>query len=382
MDNAVIIFGAGKIGTCVAYILKAHKVSVAACFDNDLKKAGQKIWEDISCGMPALISPDMPVLISIQDEQGRQEIRKQCEALGYQHIYVVDIKQLYMYLDQLSDAEFLELQYFIRMDGKTLDLKNPQTFNGKIQWLKLYDHNPQYTVMVDKYQVKKYVAGIIGEEYMIPTLGVWDHWEDIDFARLPDQFVLKCTHDSGSTYIVRDKRDMDYQSVSKSFKQALQTDYYRIGREWAYKHVVPRIIAEPLIESKNNMDLLDYKLMCFNGRVRCSFVCTNRHSKKGLRVTFYDTDWKRMPFERHYPSDDIDCRRPDTYDEMVRLAEKLSADIPFARIDFYECDGRLYFGEITLYPGCGYEEFMPEEWDEILGSWLELPAPSRNQHQC
>lgn len=189
--------------------------------------------------------------------------------------------------------------------------------------------------------------------------------------------MLKCTHDSGSASVIPDKNNLDYQSLRSKYVKALHTNHYQVGREWVYKDIKPRIIAEEHIENANKYkgELVDYKLMCFNGRVKCSFTYSERFSKEyGLRVTLYDTDWKRMPFERHYPSSDEDIPKPDSYNKMVMLAEELSKDIPFARIDFYEANMHPYFGEITLYPGSGFEEFTPVEWDRRLGDWLKLPG--------
>jgi len=369
----VIVFGAGKVGREVIYVLKIRKVHIVACFDNDLEKAGQKLWGDVSCDVPGLINKNIPILIAVQSIPIRQKIKKQCIDIGYLYIYEVDVQKLDLYINSLSDEEFLKLQFFERMSGKILNLEEPKSFNEKMQWLKVYDHNPVYTTMVDKYEVKKYVAGIIGERYIIPTLGVWNNYEEIDFSQLPNQFVLKCTHDSGSTFLVKDKCNIDNRALAQKFKEALGFNYYHYGREWAYKNVPPRIIAEKLMVNLNKEALEDYKIMCFNGKVLCTFTCTDRFSRDGMKVTFYDTAWKKMPFERHYPSEKKECAKPQSYDEMVGLAERLSANIPFARIDFYEVNGHPYFGEITLYPGCGYEEFTPGEWDEIMGSWLKLP---------
>lgn len=272
--------------------------------------------------------------------------------------------------------------------GKPLDLKNPDSFNSKLQWLKLYDRRPIYTTMVDKYAAKEYVASVIGGEYIVPTLGVWDSFNKIDFGKLPKQFVLKCTHDSGGIVIVRDKDLLNLEEAREKLDTALKRDFYRAGREWSYKNVPRRIIAEEyliprrggvqtncrgeLIADTDDGELLDYKMMCFDGRVRCSFVCSERFSKDGLKVTFFDRNWNRMPFERHYPSSDIPIEKPIKYAEMIALAEELSKGIPFVRVDFYVVGERIYFGELTLYPGCGFEEFKPEKWDMILGKWIHI----------
>lgn len=270
----------------------------------------------------------------------------------------------------MSDEQFLKKEYFLQM-GKPLNLNDPKTFNEKLQWLKIHNRKPEYTTMVDKYAVKQYVADRIGEQYIIPTLGVWERFDDIDFENLPKQFVLKCTHDSGGIVICRDKSKLDKKAAKKKLEYYLKRKYYYIHREWPYKNVEPRIIAEKYMTNGDGEDLNDYKLMCFNGKVKTTFVCSDRFSKDGLKVTFYDTDWRRMPFERHYPASKTEIDKPQTYEEMVILAEKLAFGIPFVRVDFYEINGNIYFGELTFFPGSGYEEFTPEEWDKTLGNWIK-----------
>lgn len=271
----------------------------------------------------------------------------------------------------LSSKKYLEIKFKLRM-GYKLDIHNPLTFNEKLQWLKLYDHRPEYTMMVDKFEVKKYVSSIIGENYIIPTLGVWNTFDEIDFEKLPNQFVLKCTHDSGGVAICRDKSNFDFLAARKKINHSLKTNFYLVSREWPYKNVKPRIIAEQYLENDNEMELKDYKFMCFDSKVKCEFVCSNRHSTSGLEVTFYDTEWKRLPFERHYPQAKNEIAKPINFDEMKNLAELLSKNIPFVRIDFYEVKGKTYFGEITFFPGAGMEEFRPSEWDKTLGDWIPL----------
>lgn len=271
----------------------------------------------------------------------------------------------------MNDEEYLKKLFKCHMK-RELNLDNPQTFNEKLQWLKLYDRKPEYTTMVDKYAVKKYVADIIGEEYIIPTLGVWNHFDEIDFDKLPNQFVLKCTHDSGGIVICKDKNKLDLKSAKKKIEKCLKRNYYWSSREWPYKDVKPRIIAEPYMEDSKAYELIDYKFMCFNGEVKCSFTCSERFSEDGLKVTFFDKDWNVMPFERHYPASKNPPKKPINYDKMIQFSEQLSKGILFVRVDFYEINGQLFFGELTFYPGGGFEEFTPEEWDYKLGDFLKL----------
>ena len=289
--------------------------------------------------------------------------------------YIAKPSKILLYLDskgviRLEDKNFLKIKYKI-VTGKKLNLDNPKTFNEKLQWLKINDRKEIYTTMVDKYEAKKYVANMIGEEYIIPTLGIYENFEDIDFARLPNQFVIKCTHDSASTIICKDKFQFNIENAKKEINKALKKNYYYGGREWPYKNVKPRIIVEKYMQDETE-DLRDYKFMCFNGKVKCSFVCSNRNSEEGLNVDFYDLDWKKMPFERQYKNSKKILEKPKNYNLMIELAEKLTKENPFIRVDFYEIKGKVYFGELTFYPGCGFEEFHPQEWDEKLGEWIKL----------
>lgn len=277
-----------------------------------------------------------------------------------------------MGLIRISDKNFLRLKFYSQM-GTRLNIDNPKTFNEKLQWLKLNDRNPLYTTMVDKYLVKEYITNIIGNKYIIPTIKVYDNVDEINFSELPNQFVIKCTHDSGSSIICKNKSNLNIKETKKLLKKCLNKNYFYSGREWIYKNIVPKIIVEKYMDDGINTQLNDYKMMCFNGKMYCSFVCTERDNKeKGLAVTFFDKNWKKMPFERHYRSSNLRIEKPKNYKEMIELSEKLSRDIPFVRVDWYEINGRLYFGELTFFPGCGFEEFKPHEWDIKLGEQIDL----------
>lgn len=282
------------------------------------------------------------------------------------------LRQILIHTPRLwPDELYLKLMYPCYI-GRKLDLDNPRSFNEKLQWLKLHDHQEKYITMVDKYKVKDYVASIIGDQYIIPTLQVWDRPEDVDWDVLPNQFVLKCNHDSGGLFICKDKsaltqkdKDEAIAKLRKSFKR----NFFYFGREWAYKFVEKKIIAEKYMGEALN----DYKLMCFGGKVEYTFVYCDRFSGTGLRKSYYDVDWNRLPFYHHDPptKEDIPC--PQSYQDMLRIATILSADIPFVRVDLYDIEGRLYFGELTLFPASGYKEFRPEEWDYKLGDLIKLP---------
>lgn len=265
---------------------------------------------------------------------------------------------------------------FKHYTGYKMNIKNPKTFNEKIQWLKLYDRKPDYTKMADKWEVRKYVSEKIGVEYLVPILGIWEDYDDIDFMSLPEQFVMKCTHDSASAIICRDKKEFDFVMARKKLSKALKGNFYYSGREYCYKNIKPRIVVEKYIEDSSGR-LNDFKIMCFNGKVKCCFACTKRRSREGLRVTFFDTEWNRLPFVRKYPNDSDEIERPVNFQKMIEIAERISEHIPFLRVDFYEVKGRLYLGELTFYPGSGIEWFEPFEWDMVLGSWLILPEITR-----
>lgn len=278
------------------------------------------------------------------------------------------------YFDFLSDRTHLKLIYLLRM-GKALNLKNPQTFNEKLQWLKLYDRRPEYTTMVDKYEAKKYVAERIGEEYIIPTLGVWDKFEDIDFSLLPNQFVMKCTHDSGGLVIVRDKSKMDIEAARKKINTSLKKNYFWGGREWPYKNVKPRIIAEQYLENSST-GLRDYKFFNFNGEPQFTYVSEGLEDHSTAKISFYDFDGKEMEFHRtDYTQFDSPPEFPSNMDEMKRLSAELAQIIhcPFVRTDFYSVDNKVFFSEITFSPCSGMIPFEPAEWDKKLGEWIKLP---------
>lgn len=281
---------------------------------------------------------------------------------------------LYRLLGRLirDDGQFLKIKYRLKV-GKKLNLVHPKGYNEKLQWLKIHDHRELYSTMVDKYAAKEYVAGIIGNEYIIPTLGVWDCFDDINFDMLPNQFVLKCTHDSGGLVICRDKKNLNLEEARIKINRSLKMNFYLEGREYPYKNVHPRIIAEEFMVDESEKELKDYKFFCFNGQPRFLFVAKGR-LEHDTRFNFYDMDWNLLPFERGYPNTDSNTiiPKPKGFEEMVELSKKLSVGIPHVRVDLYDINGRIYFGELTLYPGSGFEAFHPDEWDEKVGDMLSL----------
>ena len=289
-------------------------------------------------------------------------------------------------LSFLSDEKFLKMRYKLCV-GRSLDLNDPQTFNEKIQWLKIYNRSPGHVAMVDKILAKEYVAEIIGDEYVIPTLAVWAKAEDIDFDSLPDQFVLKCTHNSGfGTCICRDKAALNIPQAKENLREGLAQDYYRTSREWPYKNVPRRIVGEKFMVETSAADphkaLTDYKVFTFNGEPKLIYVYQSAHTPQGGKPVntycdVFDLEWNLMPIQQNFGNDPVTPAKPVHLDEMLELSRTLSSGIPFLRVDFYEINGKVYVGEMTFYSWAGFEPFHPEEWDDILGSWLKLPQKQR-----
>lgn len=273
----------------------------------------------------------------------------------------------------LSDERYLRWMFRLRLK-KRLDLANPQTFNEKLQWLKLYDRNPRYIRMVDKAAVKAYIAETIGEQYLIPTLGVYDSVDEIDFDALPNQFVLKCTHDSGGVVICTDKSTFDREAALKKFRKLIKRRYYWQSREWPYKHIPQRIIAEQYMIDESGYELKDYKFFCFNGEAKVLKVDFDRFTEH--RANYLDCEGNLLPFGEVVCPPDFNKRLtlPPRFDKMISIAERLSQKIPFVRVDLYNINGSIYFGEITFYPASGWGPFTPDSWDYRLGEWITLPS--------
>lgn len=273
----------------------------------------------------------------------------------------------------LPDELYLKIRYFFTF-GHRLNLKNPRSFNEKIQWIKLYFRRDEMHTMVDKYEVRKHIEERIGSDYLVPILGVWKNFDDIDFNTLPNKFVLKCTHDSGSVFVCKDKKYLDINYLRTYFNEKIESkEFYLAGREWVYKDLEPRIIAEELLEDISG-DLLDYKFFTFNGVVKCMKIDYDRFSDH--KANYYDRNMEFLPFRESLFKNDVNRKfvKPKNYYKMVELAEKLSEGYPFMRVDFYNVNNeKIYFGEITFFPACGFEKFDPEEWDYRMGDWIVLP---------
>ncbi|MEF2821220.1 MAG: ATP-grasp fold amidoligase family protein [Clostridium sp.] len=276
-------------------------------------------------------------------------------------------------LNWLPDKVFLEAAFRARF-GRKLNLNNPETFNEKLQWLKLYNRKPEYTKMVDKYLVRDYVKEKIGEEYLIPLLGVWDDPEKIDFDELPMQFVLKCNHNSGlGMCICKDKNSLDINKVKEELKKGINQNYYLTSREWPYKDVPRRIIAEKYMVDESGYELKDYKFYCFDGKVKLVMINSDRMSSEKTKANYFDENYQPLDFVWGYENAEIPPQKPEKFEEMKYLAEKLSEGITHVRIDFYQTPSGIYFGEITFFDGSGFDAIEPIEWDYKIGSWLKLP---------
>ena len=272
----------------------------------------------------------------------------------------------------MPDEQYLRLKYE-NVFGSELDLENPKTFNEKLQWLKLHNRKPEYTVMVDKYLAKQYIASRIGEEYVVPLLGVWDDPEDINFDALPNQFVLKCNHNSGvGMCICKDKSKLDIPTVKKELRKGLRDNYYLKNREWPYKDVPRKVIAEKFLNDSNEECLTDYKFFCFNGKPEIVYI--SKDNAVDARTDFFDMDFNHLDIHMKDPNADVPPSKPQEFEKMKEIATILSKGIPHVRIDLYDISGRLYVGEMTLYHNGGFGPVSPDEWNYKLGQMITLPT--------
>ncbi len=385
----VCIFGAGQYGrTWGSDILLCAGLTIDFYCDNRIKP-GTIINKQFQVISPdELYSYKDNVYVFIAATGYEEVITKQLKDNGIIHIAIFDIdfiqnfiegieqtgdRQLMeQYYPVVDDGEFLKRQFLYHL-GYPLNLEHPRTFNEKLQWLKLYNRKPEYVNLVDKYTVKKYIANLLGNECIIPTLGVWDTFDEIALDQLPKQFVLKCTHDSGGLVICKDKSQFDKITAKKKLELSLKRNYYYRNREWQYKDVKPRIIAEKYMEDANK-ELRDYKFFCFDGVAKAMFIATERGSSGETKFDFYDMDFKHLDIINGHPNSSKELRKPENFQKMIDMAESVSKDIPQVRVDFYEVDGLVYFGELTFAHWGGLVPFQPETWDEKFGSWISLPA--------
>jgi len=273
----------------------------------------------------------------------------------------------------IPDKVYLNIK-FLKNFGKFINFSNPQTYNEKLQWLKLYNRDPLYNILVDKYLVKDYVARTIGEEHVIKLLGAWRHFDEIPFDKLPEQFVLKCNHDCGGIVICKDKSKFDKASARKLLESHLNNNYYWDHREWPYKDVKPLIFAEEYMVDESGYELKDYKWFCFNGEPKVLFIAQDRDNpNEDTKFDFYDMEFNHLPIKNGHPNANAIKEKPVGFEIMKKLAQKLSKGIPHIRVDFYDINGHIYFGEMTLFHWGGFVKFDPQEWDKTFGDWITLP---------
>ena len=282
----------------------------------------------------------------------------------------------------IPDMPFLRLKYLLTF-RKRLNLKDPATYNEKLQWLKLNYRPDLYRELADKISVRNYVRGVIGEEYLIPLLGVWERFSQIDFSELPDRFVLKCTHDSGSAVICTDKSGAALKQTEQLFRIRLKRNFYLRNREWVYKDIRPRILAEPVIECRDGSAPGEYKVFCFDGKAEYIAVCLGKANTPERTNDIYDRNGNLLDIQMNHPNSECGLSLiPECFVRIINIAERLACGIPHVRVDFYEACGKIYFGEMTFFPDGGFVHFDPPEWDRIFGEKITLPGPAGKRKNC
>ena len=277
----------------------------------------------------------------------------------------------------LQDKLYLKWKYKLLI-GKKLDLKNPKLLSEKLQWLKLYNRNPEYTEMVDKYEVRNYIENKIGKQYLIPLVGVYDKFDDIDVDKLPNKFVIKCTHDSGGLVICKDKSTLNMKAAKRKINKFMKRNYYKVHREWPYKNVKPRIVIEKYIENKDKSDLLEYNIFCFNGIPKLVSVCYGDKEKNRFN-DFYDSDFNKLDLKCIYNVSNVILEKPKQFNKMKEIASILSKNIPHLRVDFYLCNNKIYLGELTFFHFAGFTKFEPKNYEITLGDYLKLDEVNTNE---
>ena len=272
----------------------------------------------------------------------------------------------------LPDKLYLSIKFRTRF-GYWMDWNHPKTFSEKLQWLKVFDRHEEYTLLVDKVAVKPFVAGIIGWEYVIPTLATYRSVDEIDFDKLPNKFVLKCNHDSGGLVVCKNKKDLDLIAAKKKLRKGLKHTYITQNREYPYAKVPRQIIAEPFIVDESGYELKDYKFFCFDGQPKFLFVATGR-LENDVKFDFFDMDWNHIPVKNGHPNSLKPIRKPEGFEKMVEIAKKLSMGFRHVRVDLYNVNGKVYFGELTFFHFSGMTPFVPSSWDEKFGKLLHLPT--------
>jgi hypothetical protein len=370
------IFGAGRYGKAMYVIMHENGIPVSFFIDNSPQHDGKTIIGGVKCAMPQPDNKNVICVIAVNDVYG-DEILYQTNTMGFAAVYRIFNYEMEPFMDEIDDERCTRLLYK-GLYNREINLDNPKTYTEKLNWLKLYDRKPAYTKMVDKYVVRDMISNTIGKEYLIPLIGgPWESADDIDFHNLPNQFVLKCNHDCGSVYICKDKNEIDYDLVSRRFEMKLKANFYYMHREWVYKNVPPRVIAEEYIQENSSGGLTDYKFFCFHGEPKIVLIEFNRDKAaffKSPPSNYYLINgWENLNFNTPNVTDkDIMNPTPKCLPEMLDIARTLSRNLPHVRIDLYDIDGRIYFSEITFTNFGGFPMSIPEEWDKRMGSWIDL----------
>lgn len=369
----ICIRGFGYFGLELGRCLHALGIDFVGYFDYDDKLVGKEDYRGKKCYSISEENEDSVILCAIQNEKVQKKIAEEYAAKNWDCFFVSE-QDLNKNFHNMDDEKYLKEQYFWRMK-KELNLENPQTLCEKIQWLKLYDRKPLYTQLADKYEVRKYVANMIGEEYLVPNCGIWDSFDEIDFDKLPQQFVLKCTNNSGCFYVVKDKNNFDKEEAERILESGLASNYFYSNREWVYKDIKPRIIADVYIASLGKPDSVEYKFHCYNGKVDHVEVerGINHSTVEALTLDAFDRDFNPLDYTFKFQKSSVKLKKPLVWEKMIALSETLASDIPNVRVDFYVEKEKILFSEMTFYTWAGYMNFEPIEWDRKLGDRLMLP---------
>ena len=363
-----IVFCAGYAGVMTMHILKTiYDVQTIYCFDNNADKQNKVFWKSLVCAKPRFIPGNLPVFVCVYNEESANKIAEQCMELGYTRVFKVAKADVVRATMTIPDGEFLKIHCYAAL-GIDLDIDNVHTYNEKLQWLKLFDHTETYRSLTDKIAAKQIVSDWIGGQYVLPTIGQWGSFDEVDFKNLPDSFVLKCNHDSGSATVVDNKSMVDMAKLKRKYDDAMSYDYYYAEREWNYRGIKRKIFAEPKLTNADGSEVKDYKVFTFEGIPKLVQVDYTRFSHH-MRA-MYSPSWDWLGFSTEYPL----CRevepRPKAMDELLRLSEVLSKGLKHVRVDWYVVDGEIFFGEMTFHHGGGTEKFSDEYWNFRMGDWL------------
>ncbi|MDT2848674.1 ATP-grasp fold amidoligase family protein [Vagococcus carniphilus] len=272
----------------------------------------------------------------------------------------------------LSDETFLKIQYKY-VTGEKLNLDSPKSFNEKLQYLKIEQREPIFTEVADKFKVREYVSSTIGQEYLIPLYGVYDSFDEINFQDLPDEYVIKTNHNSGGYFLVPDSKKININAARSKLEPMLKKNYYYFTREWPYKNIKPKLICEKYLRENDDMELRDYRFFCFDGEVKFIAVDLSIVDKSKVRRNLYDKNWKLLDEEISYERDLTEkIPKPKNLSEMIDLAEKLSSNFKHVRVDLYNINNKIYFGELTMYHQSGYGDIRPQSFNKLMGSWIKL----------